>query len=174
MLYLLDANVLITANNTYYPIDQVPEFWSWLQYQATLGHVKVPLEVMEEVQAGRKDDPLLDWISRAENRAAVLLEETVDVALLQHVVSTGYATDLTDDEVEELGRDPFLIAYALSDPSERCVVTTEVSKPRAQRQNRRIPDVCQSLGVQCCGPFVLNRTLGFHTGWKSSSSAPPD
>ena len=27
MLYLLDANVLITANLTYYPLDQVPEFW---------------------------------------------------------------------------------------------------------------------------------------------------
>lgn len=25
MLYLLDANVLITANNLYYPIDSVPE-----------------------------------------------------------------------------------------------------------------------------------------------------
>jgi hypothetical protein len=45
MLYLLDANVLITANNTYYPIDQVPEFWSWLQYQAASGYVKVPLVV---------------------------------------------------------------------------------------------------------------------------------
>jgi hypothetical protein len=99
-----------------------------------------------------------------------LLDETVDVALLQQVVSTGYADDLTDDQVEELGRDPFLIAYALSDPSERCVVTTEVSKPKAQRQNQRIPDVCQPLGVQCYGPFVLNRTLGFHTGWKSAAN----
>ena len=27
MLYLLDANVLITAHNLYYPIDAVPEFW---------------------------------------------------------------------------------------------------------------------------------------------------
>ena len=30
MLYLLDANVLITANNLYYPIDSVPEYWEWL------------------------------------------------------------------------------------------------------------------------------------------------
>lgn len=29
MLYLLDANILITAANTYYGISQVPEFWSW-------------------------------------------------------------------------------------------------------------------------------------------------
>jgi hypothetical protein len=122
------------------------------------------MKVPREVQAGRKDDPLLDWISRDDNRAALLLAEAVDVALLQHVVSTGYADDLTDDQVEELGRDPFLIAYALSDPAERCVVTTEVSKPKAQRQNRRIPDVCQSLGVQCCGPSFSTEFLDFTQG----------
>jgi hypothetical protein len=171
MLYLLDANILITANSSYYPIDQVPEFWSWLQHQGASGHVKIPLEVMEEVRAGRReDDPLLDWISEDENADALLFGETVDAALVQRVVSTGYANDLTDDEVEKIGRDPFLIAYALSDPSERCVVTTEVSRPSAQRQNRRIPDVCRLFGVQCCGPFVLNRNLGFHTGWRRGGS----
>ena len=42
------------------------------------------------------------------------------------VVSAGYAPDLTDDEVEKIGRDPFLIAYALADPPERCVVTGKI------------------------------------------------
>jgi hypothetical protein len=94
------------------------------------------------------------------------LEEAVDAALVQQVVSIGYAADLTDDEVEKIGRDPFLIAYALSNPPDRCVVTTEVSRPSAQRQNRKIPDVCRAVNVQCCGPFTLNRNLGFHTGWR--------
>ena len=75
MLYLLDANVLITASNSYYPINQVPEFWSWLQHQAASGHVKIPLEVMEEVLMGRRDDPLIDWISQDDNADALLLEE---------------------------------------------------------------------------------------------------
>jgi len=132
MLYLLDANVLITASRLYYPIDQVPEFWSWLQHQANSGFVKVPLEVMEEVRAGRREnDLLMDWISQDENAEALLLEETVDAVLVQRVVSIGYAGDLTDDELEKIGRDPFLIAYALSNPDDRCVVTTEVSRPSA-------------------------------------------
>lgn len=122
---------------------------------------------MEELLPGRRDnDLLINWLSEAENVTALLLEEAVNVTLLQRVVSTGYADDLTDDEVDEIGRDPFLIAYALSDPAERCVVTTEVSRPSAQRQNRKIPDVCRFFGVQCCGPFALNKNLGFHTGWK--------
>jgi hypothetical protein len=169
MLYLLDANVLITANSQYYPIDQVPEFWSWMQYQAVSGHVKIPLEVMEEIKEGRKDgDLLIDWILQDANYDALLLQEAVDAALVQRIMSTGYAPDLTDVEVEQIGRDPFLIAYALASPSERYVITTEVSRPGAQRQNRKVPDVCRAFGVQCFGPFVLNRNLGFHTGWKKT------
>ena len=169
MLYLLDANVLMTASNSYYPIDQVPEFWSWLQHQAASGHVRIPVEIMEEVRMGRRDnDPLLDWISQDDNADALLLEEAVDATLVQQVVSTGYAADLTDDEIEKVGRDPFIIAYALSNPPNRCVVTTEVSRPSAQRQNRKLPDVCKAVGVQCCGPFALNRNLGFHTSWRNT------
>jgi hypothetical protein len=79
MLYLLDANVLITASRLYYPIDQVPEFWSWLQHQAACGFAKIPLEVMEEIRAGRRDnDLLMDWISQDENAGALLSEEAVD------------------------------------------------------------------------------------------------
>jgi hypothetical protein len=169
VLYLLDANVLITANSTYYPLDQVPEFWSWVHHQATSNRIKIPREIMEEIKAGRKDDdPLLDWICITEIAVALLLDEAVDVALVQHVVSTGYAPDLRDDEVEKVGRDPFLIAYALADPAVRTVVTTEVSRPSAQRANRKLPDVCQAVGAMSCGPFALNKALDFRTGWKTT------
>lgn len=74
MLYLLDANILITANSSYYPINQVPEFWSWVQYQGASGHVKIPLEVMEEIKEGRKDgDLLIDWLLQDANYDALLL-----------------------------------------------------------------------------------------------------
>jgi Domain of unknown function (DUF4411) len=169
VLYLLDANVLITANSTYYPLDQIPEFWSWVHHQAASNRMKIPREIMEEIKAGRKDDdPLLDWICTAEIEGALLLDEAVDVALVQQVVSIGYASDLRDDEVEKMGRDPFLIAYALADPANRTVVTTEVSRPSTQRANRKVPDVCQAVGAISCGPFALNKALGFSTGWKTS------
>jgi hypothetical protein len=169
LLYLLDANVLITANSAYYPLDQIPEFWSWVLHQAAANRIKIPHEIMEEIKAGRKDDdPLLDWISADDVQASLLLDESVNVALVQHVVSAGYAPDLTDDEVEKIGRDPFLIAYALADQANRTVVTTEVSRPSAQRANRKVPDVCNSLGAPVCGPFALNRVLGFNTGWQVS------
>ena len=167
MLYLLDANILITAANTYYSISRIPEFWSWLQYQAASGRVKIPIEMYEEVLEGRKeDDELLDWVKDDKNRAALVLDEVPNPELVRRIVNEGYASDLTDDEVEKIGRDPFLISYAFEN-SERCIVTTEVSKPKKQRHNRHVPDVCQSLKVSWCGPWELNEKLGFTTGWKA-------
>jgi hypothetical protein len=168
MLYLLDANVLITANSNYYPLDQIPEFWGWVHHQASSNQIKIPREIMEEIKAGKDDDPLLNWLCTPEVEFALLLDEVVDVSLVQHVVSTGYAPDLRDDEVEKIGRDPFLIAYALADPANRTVVTIEVSRPSAQRANRKVPDVCQAVGALSCGPFALNKALGFKTGWGAS------
>jgi hypothetical protein len=167
VLYLLDANVLITANDNYYPIDQVPEFWSWIHHQSRLGNVKIPLEIMEEIKAGHKDnDPLLDWINENGVYVALLLDEPVDAALVRVVVSEGYANDLTDEEVERLGRDPFLVAYGPAAP-DRAIVTVETSSPGKKRHNRKVPDVCAAVSVQCCGPFEMNRALGFRTSWKA-------
>lgn len=169
MLYLLDANVPITANNLYYPVEAVPEFWQWLAFHGEQGNLKMPVETYEEVKDGGTDeerDPLYAWICDDANKEALLLAEEVDQALVARVVNQGYAPDLTDQEVEQLGRDPFLIAYALAKPGQRCVVTTEVSAPRKQRQNRRVPDVCATLGLDCIDTFAMARALGFTTSWR--------
>ena len=95
MLYLLDANVLITANNNYYSLEQVPEFWEWLRHQGELALVKIPLEMLDEViEAGNDDDPLCKWIKDEVNEAALLLDEAADATAVQRVVSEGYAPDL--------------------------------------------------------------------------------
>lgn len=166
MLYLLDSGVLITASNLYYPVDRVPEFWAWLRHVGENGNVKVPAEIYEEIKDGRDDDLLLAWIKGEESKRALLFEEEADVGHVRQVIARGYANDLTDDEVEELGKDPFLIAYALADAANRCIVTTEVSKPRRRRQNRHVPDVCDVLGVQWCDTFAFTRALNFTTSWR--------
>jgi hypothetical protein len=53
MLYLLDSSTLITANNKYYPVDTVPEFWEWLAHVGQLGQVKMPIEILEEIATPR-------------------------------------------------------------------------------------------------------------------------
>jgi hypothetical protein len=169
MLYLLDANVLIDAGRDYYPLEMVPEFWDWIAHQASIGNIKLPLEIYEEICDGR--DAVAEWLARPEIKSVIVFVEEADAAIVNRVVAEGYAPDLTDDELLKVGRDPFLVAYALAATSDRCVVTTESSRPSAQRANRKVPDVCSGLGVDSCNTFELIRRLGFRTSWRTSN--PP-
>jgi len=145
----------------------VPEFWEWLVHVALAGHLKLPLEIMDEIRAG--NDNLAKWLSNADHLGPLSLGEESDIALVQRVITKGYAPDLDDTEIERLGNAPFLIAYALTDVANRCVVTTEVSKPRKQRANRHLPDVCREFGVLSMDTFELVRDLNFSTSWRSAS-----
>ena len=120
MLCLLDANVLIDANRDYYPIKRVPEFWTWLEHLGKHMQVKVPLEIYEELEVG--DDDLAIWT--IEHKTQMLLDEAVRPHLVADVTNR-YAEHLSDVEVEKIGRDPFLIAYAVANARRRCIVTTE-------------------------------------------------
>jgi hypothetical protein len=87
--------------------------------------LKIPLENYEEVKDGSTDeeqDLLFAWVKREDVTEAILLDEAVEPNLVADVINNGYATDLTDDETLQIGRDPFLIAYALASPANRCVV----------------------------------------------------
>ena len=164
MLYLLDADTLITGDRGAYPLARFPVFWQWLAHQGATGRVKVAVEQFEEVTAGRGD--LVDWLKDAPVKAALLLDEEADPSVVAQVVAQGYAPDLDEQEVEQLGRDPFLIAHALREPGRRTVVTFEVSKPSKQRANRKVPDVCRAVGVPCCDLYRLIRDLDFTTDWR--------
>lgn len=163
MIDLLDANVLIDANRDYYPIDRVPEFWDWLAAMAQQGLVKVPWEVYEKVT--QANDKLSEWLK--EHREPLLLDEVVDSDLIRRVISEGYAPDLNDVEIEQLNEDPFLVAYALADPGQRRVVSTERSRPSATRANRRVPDVCRDFDITCYDTFRFIRELDFRTDWRA-------
>lgn len=162
-LYLLDANVLIDAKRDYYPLDMVPEFWEWLVHMAQQGTIKVPQEVYDKLTDGNQDD-LANWLK--DNKSALLFDEEADAEIVNMVTEQGYAPDLTESEVGMLNEDPVLIAYALVDTEQRCVVTTEVSRPSRIRANRHIPDVCRDLDVSCCNTFTLLRDLRFRTDWR--------
>jgi len=161
LLYLLDADVLIRAKNEYYEFDRVPEYWDWLSYQSAASNMKLALEIWEEITQGK--DELADWAKNYKEE--LVLQEDVDVDLVQRVINEGYAPDLTDIQVEKLGRDPFLIAYGLASPADRMIVTREV-RSNKQRQNRKVPNVCDDLGVMSCDPFKFGRDLDFRTNWK--------
>jgi hypothetical protein len=164
MLYLIDANVIIHAKDLYYPVDRVPEYWHWLLLHGGDGRLKTPLEIFEEISPGRdKNDPFYVWRKDAATAAALVLEEEAAPTTVQRVLDEGYGRNLTDDELITIGKDPFLVAYAIA-KIDRIVVTAEVSRPSRKRQNRHVPDVCDDLGVKWIDPFEFIRVLDFKTG----------
>lgn len=163
MLYLLDADTLIRADRTYYPLKRFPVFWEWLLYHAGSGTVKIPQEQFDEVVVGRGE--LVDWLSEKAKKDSLLLAGVVDQQLVTKATEEGYAPDLNEAEQLTVGRDPFLIAYALVSVADRIVVSFETSAPAKQRANRKIPDVCAGFGIKCITLFDLIAALDFTTEW---------
>ena len=157
-LFLLDASALIDAHETYYSLDRVPGFWLWLLDIGNQGRLKIPVEVYEEVAPFT--GPLPEWLRQPKARAALVLPESSNLQLVQRVISVGYADDLDDVEIEEIGKDPFLVAAAMSGP-DRFVVTREVSKKTQIRAKRRLPDVCETFGVRCVTDVKAYALLNF-------------
>ena len=133
----------------------------------------MPLEIHQEVEKG--NDALAAWIGQSRTKKALRLNEEVDQNTLQRVLDIGYGPNLTEDEIEEAGCDPFLVAYGtgagtvrtdlprriLGGDSQRTVVTKEVSKPSRWGGGTKLPDACQRLGVPWITDFELYRRLDF-------------
>ena len=163
MLYLLDADVLIRADRVYYPPNRFPIFWSWLVHMGTIGTVKVPREQYDEITNGRGQ--LVDWLKTEDVKEPLLLKEEADPVFVAEVTLKGYG-QLDEVGLEKVGRDPFLISYGYADKAGRTIVTLEVSAPRRQGANRKIPDVCADLGIASCDLFELINVLDFTTDWR--------
>ncbi len=164
MIYLLDADTLIRADSTYYPLNRFSVFWEWLRHNGTTGFVKIPIEQFEEIVAGKGE--LVDWLKNEETKEALLFDEEADPALVSEVTEKGFAPDLDEAEQEKVGRDPFLISYGYADIVNRLIVTFEVSAPSKKRANRKIPDICKELGINCGTLFDVIKALDFTTDWK--------
>ena len=158
MRYLLDANVLIRAHEDYYPLDRIRPFWDWLISEASAGHVKMPFEIHDEIATA--SGPLKDWITRPEVKSALVLNEEVEQQVFNHVIDTAYAPDLADHELEEAGRDPFLVTYGLMQEN-RTIVTKEISSPSKLRGRRKVPDACDILNIPCISDFRFYEARNF-------------
>ena len=161
-MYLIDANVLITAKNEYYPLDRIPQFWELLIEMGEAGNVKMPREIHDEIS--ERDNPLGDGARDGHTKDALLLLEDPEPALVQRVVQNGYEggdAKFTDSELDKIGRDAFIISYGLVDTS-RIIVTKEVSKPKRRMGNRHMPDACNDCGVNWCTDWDMYNALDFN------------
>lgn len=112
-------------------------------------------------------DALATWAEQVRVKNALLLKDEAEPDLVARITYGGYVANPTDDELKRIGRDPFLLSYALKDLENRCIVTTETSKPSRQGANRHIPDVCDDFNILCINNFQLIKQLNFSTSWNN-------
>ena len=172
MLYLLDANVLITAHDEYYPIDRIPQFWEWIVDHSEKGSIKMPYEMIAEVKAGQlrrdsqnQDDELLRWLRQDNHEKELLYGAAADRNVVNRVFREGYELPQPSlDELSKIRKDPLLIAYAFARRNST-IVTLEATQENAtdemKKHKRKIPFVCRKLGIRCIDTFDLIRELDF-------------
>jgi hypothetical protein len=160
-MYLIDANVLIRADADFYPLDRIPQFWEWLVAQGSSGNVKMPAEIHEEIANG--NDDLAGWVKETHVKEALLLREEIDPTVVQKVLEHGYQYSdplFSETDIQRIGRDAFLIAYAMDDPA-RTIVTRETSASSKKRGNRKVPDACDGCGIGWTSDYEMYRLLDF-------------
>ncbi len=151
-MYLLDANVFITAKNLHYGFDFVPAFWDWLDLAHKNDRVISVEKVGEELKAGQ--DELATW---AAGRPSFFMEPDASVvaslqATTQWASGAGYAQAAVATFLQS--GDYYLVAQAHA--KRLTVVTHEVAGNSTKRI--KIPDACKALGIACVSPYQMLRT----------------
>jgi hypothetical protein len=152
MVYLLDANVFISAKNLHYGFDFCPAFWHWLDDRNVDGTVFSIEKVGDEVVAGADD--LARWA--AERRANFFLPLDPGVVASLAAVSawaTGQSYDPAAVSTFLSIADYYLVSQAHA--RGHTIVTHE--KPGASAKKIKIPDACIGLGIRCITPYEMLR-----------------
>jgi hypothetical protein len=155
--YWLDCNVFVQAKNGPYGFDIAPGFWRWLERQAKDGIVRSPINVYTELQVG--SDPLSRWMRNVKKSTKLFVspDRTVQTRFGEVAVFVQRTYNAAHAASFLAGADPWVIAHAMDDSG--TVVTHETLGPAGCKQVK-IPNVCDSLRVNCLGAYDAFRKLG--------------
>ncbi|SDF11543.1 protein of unknown function [Cellulosimicrobium cellulans] len=157
-MHLLDANVLIEAARTYYPLDIARGYWEWVEASHARGMVASVAAVREEIIHG--DDALAEW-ARTVPTSFWIPESDETVAAIG-VLATW--VERPDSPFTRAARNEFLdsadlLLIAEGMAHRHVVVTRELSHPESKKRVL-IPDACLPHGVRWENPFDVYRALG--------------
>ena len=150
MVYLLDANVLISAKNLHYGFDFCPAFWDWLIWENAKGHV-CSIEKVEDEVMGMGDE-LSEWAGERGESFFLRPDERLFPSLAA-VSIWANSRDYDPAAVSTFlqGADYYLVAYAHA--YGHTVVTHE--RPSNSVRKIKIPDACIGLRIKCMTPYQM-------------------
>lgn len=145
MAFLLDSNTLIQGKNEAYAFDLCPGFWEFLEKQHAAGRLFSIKQVGDELKRGR--DELAKWAKR-QGAGFFLPFDTEAAAAMADVAVWVQGRDFTDAAKTKFFRsaDQYLVAHAKAHG--HTLVSHEVLN-REQKNNVKIPVVCDALGIRC-------------------------
>lgn len=163
--YLIDANVFMEAHRRYYAFTVCPGFWDCVAWQYKRGILSSIDRVKQEIEDGK--DALSHWTKRT--CPAGFFAATTDrkvAARYGHVIAWVQSQTRYKPEAQaEFARtaDGWLAAYAKE--YGLVVVTQEVSAPES-RNEVKLPDVCDAIGVAYLNTFEMLASVKARFTWK--------
>ena len=165
-LFVLDANVFITAHRSYYALNLCPGFWDCLIHFFHEGRLMSIDRIRDELID--HDDPLSEWVKRAPTELfATSLEDAVTDSY-RDVMAWVYANDQFSPQAKNdfsRGADGWLVAYAKVHNA--TLVTLETYHQGARRRVP-LPNVCKQFSVLRMDTFKMLSELGVRFDWHPS------
>ncbi|RDU53203.1 DUF4411 family protein [Helicobacter sp. MIT 01-3238] len=145
--YLIDTNIFIESANRHYAIDICPGFWDFLIKISKLDNVKSIIQVYDEFTPD--DERLKNFRQNLKGNHFFLPIENITPESYNEVTKTlidmGYAQQAIANFSKHA--DYFLIALALQ---ENYIIVTQEAKSGNNAKNQiKIPNVCDRLGIEC-------------------------
>ena len=162
-VYLLDANVLISAHNEYYAPDLFPGFWECLEHYCGEGQILSIDRIRAELL---KPPALVAWADSINAKMFQNSQEAPVVDVFNQIMAWVEGNQQFKDEAKRKFAkvaDGWLIAYAKC--YEAIVVTHEAYRPNAKNRVL-IPNVCREFDVGYVTTYEMLRELGGQFYWR--------
>lgn len=164
MIYILDANFFIQAHRAHYPLDVVVSFWKKFQSLSSTSiddHYLISIDKIQS-ELNHKQDELSNWCQKNLQsgffkNSSVAMNEYSKVVQWASTHST-YTNAAKSEFLASTEADAFLVAYALTNPSDYTIVTHETSRPNIIKRIK-LPEVCDAFGIKYCNTIEMFRQL---------------
>lgn len=160
-VYVVDANFFIQAHRTGYPLDIAVSFWKTVNQLAYAGKIISIDKVKKEIY--RNEDALKRWCDNNLPEdffkdSSEAMEAYRRVSAWAVSKSSHYKPRAINEFLDADEADAFLVAYALSDPVNRIIVTQEISQPQI-KSKIKIPEACNAFNISYINTIQMFRQL---------------
>jgi len=159
-MYILDANVFISAHRQYYSFDFAPSFWEALEKSAGQSALCSIDRIHEELTCSSEPDDLHEWSGGSFRE---YFEKTDGTDIIQtYAELQQWANSSTHFLIEAKSEfasnaDAWLIAYAKARGG---TLVTHEAYNRDKKNRILIPVVCEEFNVPYINTFDMLRQLG--------------